>query len=525
MPSNDKEEPFYDFDNMSLESVNLRELVEIAQELDLDLEHRLAVLGDMDVSGFITKKGGIDDFVFPYLIIHGDFKCSKYSKVFPRVVTECFDCSNCGKDYIDNDTFIPLTREMNCAYSISNFDVLMGILPPDIEKIIVEPKLIKKDFLMQDLEHWKICFNFWKMYPNITVVDTKGNNLMDVFREIHQETSALLNQQEEQVEEEVKPKQVEEVLPTKTNGEYFERREVYTICRDNPDFEFLSDDDLGRLVRMVWSDNRRNGLRKIRMRCDDGAIVECITRDQLPLFNDDIKALLQEREKPKVKEELSPAKPEILVDEKPMLSEPTLKPIEIKKYIRRRDYNKVISSSGLTKAYGALKVINEINLDPLDIRLQGTVRMLKDGANVPMKVNTVKKEGGCCLSQSIDANFYKDPKRLVWRVADGPDGLIFVCVGFLANHNTQTNIDRYEEMRQEASDRIMYTEQDLDAFMEVEKLLNGRGDGGMPGGGPSKDKRDDKSMDKYYAPGESKSSDFMVADLVLSRINDFFKRR
>ena len=161
MPDDDEHEPFFDIKNMPKRMFTMRELSELAQYTELDLKHRWFIIGDVDVSGLITKNEKIDDSFFPYLIVHGDFKCSKYSQTFPRIIDGCFDCSDCGKDYINQGTFFPvLAKKVNCAYSVRDFDILMGILPNNIETLVVEPKLIKKSYLLKDEKHLKNVLPF-----------------------------------------------------------------------------------------------------------------------------------------------------------------------------------------------------------------------------------------------------------------------------------------------------------------------------------------------------------------------------
>lgn len=510
MPDEEGQDPFYDMQNMPLRTVSMRELLSKAQYHKLDLKYRWALIGDMDVSGLITKKEKIEDSFFPYLVIHGDFKCSKYSKSFPRIVCGCVDCSNCGKDYIDNDIVLPVfAKEMNCAYSVRGFDVLMGVLPNDLETLIVEPKLIKKSYLLQNQEHLENVLAFMRMYPNLNVQDTGGIDLKDVLQEIVKEIETKKNQTQEP---ENKKEEIKEDLPIKVSGKNLDRRDINMLCRMNPDFESLSDEELMRFVRVVLSGNRRNGIVKQRMKRGDGAIVDCITADQLPAVYADIKLLAREREKTQVIEETPVEMSDVEFEEQIPLSKSDVKPIKIKKYISLSQYKKVVSASSIDKADTALRVINDINLDPLDIKLQGTVRLLKDGANVPQKVNTVKKESGCCLVQSIDSNFNNDPKRLVWRVADGPSGLIFVCVGFSPEHNTQTSRDIYRKMRESAYKKRTYTDQELIGFADVQDLLD-NSSYGKADGDNAKDEA--KVIDSYDS----------VSDLILSQGLDILRRK
>ena len=109
-----------------LEGFTISQLPDINKLVNLNQNLRLVIFGDLDVGSLINKGSKFDDSFFPWLIIRGNFHCSKHSKNFPRVI-KTFDCSNLGKDYITKDTVLPSTYEINCAYSITDFDVLMGI--------------------------------------------------------------------------------------------------------------------------------------------------------------------------------------------------------------------------------------------------------------------------------------------------------------------------------------------------------------------------------------------------------------
>lgn len=454
----------------------IRELCALLKDLELSDAVCLGVYGDVDVRNLINRtKDSLDDFRFEYLFVFGDFFCSKYSKKFPKLVKGCFDCSRMGKDYIDKNTVFPYTYEINLAYSIRDFDVLMGILPNlpqdnDDKKltIIVEPKLIKKSFLLKDKEHLAITLDFVKMYPNVNVIDTSGNSLINVLREIDRDLT----------EEETKPQvnkiqqideQIQEIFQIKVEGRHLDKRDIFAFCRMNPEFDSMSDDEITRMVRLVLSDQHKNCIEKRRMRRDDGAIVDCIEATQLPHVFAKIKDAVKEREIVDIPQEI-PVVEKIEKTDSDSVSVP--QSIEIKKYMTRAQYKKIVASSGAVGANDALLAIAEVNLNPLDMKKrQGRVPLLKPGAMFPEPSGTVKKESGCCLVQSIDSSLHNDSKRIVWRVADGPDGLIFVCVGFSEHHNTKRKSDEYAAMREIAAKKVSYTTKELSGYCDVQNLL------------------------------------------------------
>ena len=89
----------------------------------------IKINGDLDLRNIVNKKDKTDYSYLRDIIVSGDFYPSKYNKIFPHRVDGTFDCSGLGKDYITKDTILPITHKINCAYSITDFDVLMNIMP------------------------------------------------------------------------------------------------------------------------------------------------------------------------------------------------------------------------------------------------------------------------------------------------------------------------------------------------------------------------------------------------------------
>ncbi len=226
----------------------LPKINELVNKLNQNL--RLCIFGDIDVHAVINKKNNFDDSFFPWLIICGSFHCSKYSKNFPRIVSETFDCSNLGKDYVTKGMFLPLTHEINCAYSITDFDVLMGILPETLETLVVEPKLIKKNFLLKDHEHRLKTLTFIDMYPNLTILDTNGNNLLNVLQEIDKDFENKKLESEAKKIEQI-TSVIQETFEIKINGKHMDVKEILAYCRTLPEYNSYSDDALERLIRNV----------------------------------------------------------------------------------------------------------------------------------------------------------------------------------------------------------------------------------------------------------------------------------
>ena len=510
-------------------NVSFLKLLEMIPYMVLDKSHYLVIIGNLDVSGYIKKNSVFDDSWIKYTNIKGDFKCSKFSKNFPNYVSGCFDCSNCDKGYIDKNTVFPLTRKINCAYSIRDFDDLFGLMRGGLEMLVVEPKLIKKSYLLESEEHFVKALSFMELYPTIKVVDTNyeedkkynmEKTLEDVVFEIFDEIEVKKSQQLVDNIENI-PEQKKQVLPLKIKEKHLERREVYIFCRINPDFDFLSDDELNRLVRIVWSENRLNGLDKQKMRDDNGKIVECINISQISIVYSDIKSLLQERKKTIVKEENPVVENAQNVEQEEIIYEPEVKPIKIKKYITERLYDSVSKTDDGRKK--VMRIMNEVNLNPMAHKQgpNGRIFILKDGELVLS--DRIKRETGCCFVQSIDGPLGADKKRLLWRFANGPKGMIFICEGFVLDHEMGKAKADYINRCRKIGEKKTYTEMDLRGYKEIEEFLDDDLDG-MPPDGPSKNDHSNKSISEYETM-EKSGNDSKISDSLILHALDMFRRR
>lgn len=436
----------------------------------------IKINGDLDLRNTIHNKCITDYSYLKDVCVSGDFYPSKYNKIFPHRVGGTFDCSGLGKDYITKDTILPITHKINCAYSITDFDVLMNIMPKRydnnydefdttcVKTLIVEPKLIKKEFLSQNKEHFTNVLNFIEHYPYVTVLDTKGNNLLDMLvekcrdKKVTQEPTVI----------EITTTPSEKTFEQKIQGQHLEVKEILTILRTLPQYDIYTDGELDRFIRFVLSDQRKNGIQKKTMRRTDGANVICIDASQIELVKQDLQNVINERIKEeKTITEYIPTKTNEFLKTEPVKR----KPIKIKKYITT-DLLKKIEKSSKQNVNTVLQAINEINIDPLEMQLQGAVHIIKD--NKETVSATVTRESGCCLVQSIDSSNHTDPKRIVWGIADGPDGLIIISISYIEHHNTKKASNKYRDLRDNAYKKQTYTQQELDAkgYIDIETLIN-----------------------------------------------------
>ena len=106
------------------------------------------------------------------------------------------------------------------------------------------------------------------------------------------------------------------------------------------------------------------------------------------------------------------------------------------------------------------------------MQFQGPVHIIKNGKETVSA--TVKKESGCCLVQSIDYSNHDDIKRIVWGIADGPDGLIIISIGYREHHNTKKASNLYADLRNQALKKQTYTQQELKnkGYIDIDILIN-----------------------------------------------------
>ena len=284
----------------------------------------IIIKGDLDAKTLIKNK--FDFSYLPRIVVTGNYTCSKDNKIFPYQVDGTFDCHGLGKndgkkntDYITQNLVFPITQKINCAYSFTDFDVLMNILPQDLETLIVHQDLITKKSLSKQ-KHLTNVLNFITKYPNVTILDSDGKNLLDVLIKCIQNTDT---QNSENITK--NPTVIENIFEQKIIGKHMDIKDILKYCRTKQEFNIFSDDVLERLIRGVLSDLRKNGIEKKKLHRDDGVIVNCIDASQKELLCQDILKIATEREN---KEEIE----QQIIKQTPMTVK--RKPIKIKKKLK-----------------------------------------------------------------------------------------------------------------------------------------------------------------------------------------------
>lgn len=428
------------------------------------------ILIDGNLDAKRLQKTNFDFSYMKRIIVNGDFICSKNNRVFPYMVKGTFDCQAFSKGDITKNTVLPFARTINLGHSITGLDVLIDILeegvntilPAGIQTLIVEPAMIR-----ENSQYLDIAKKLVEVCPGLTITDTKGNK----FGQKKVESKKTEPQKPE------KPAPVKKTLEQKIPGKHMGVKDIIKYCRKERknDFGELSDDALKRLVQQVLSNQRKNGIEKKMMKLADGTPVVCIDASQIDDVCTEIIKIMKEdaaREELKSKPVDTPIKKD--KTPKRVTKRDVEQPISITKYISY-DLYKNIETSSQHKIDDVLRDINEINLDPIDPKMQDQTRIhiIKNGVRT---VSTnVKRDGGACLVQSVDSSIKTDKKRIVWAVANGPDGeMIIVGIGFCDDHDPTKKSKKqgYDYLRQFAFKKRTYTKEELSKYMKVEDLLN-----------------------------------------------------
>jgi hypothetical protein len=239
---------------------------------EFNKEHPLIIYGDVDLRKYRPQNTKIPPF--ENVFVRGNFYCSKHVKIFPDIVAHgIFDCSNCGKDYIDKYTKLPLAMsEMNCEYSINELKVLFGKLPKQLKKIIVEKNLISKDNLLNNPEKMLAARQFVNMYPDIVVTDKTGKFVLDSI--LHDIDNPKIDVQEPKIKEiEIEIQKI----PLKTNND-IDINDITLFVNKHEEFDKynLTDDEIKRFIKIVFSDSRANCVKKYQKMRQDGEVVSCV---------------------------------------------------------------------------------------------------------------------------------------------------------------------------------------------------------------------------------------------------------
>ncbi len=431
--------------------------------------------GDLNLRDYTRKDlEKFDVSCLASVIVGGDFYPSKFSKVFPYRVVGTFDCHGLGKNYLTSGVSLPITPKINCVNSIENYDVLMDILPQGLETLIVEPKLVRESFVK---ENFISVEAFIKKYPNVKVIGRNGIYLSDVYNAIKSGNNNASIETPQIVSEPVRPARKTEVntgVEQRKLGTHLTVNDLRKYCRTihiNGVYKYqdFSDADLRNLIKEVLK-KYTNLKTKQKKAMENGELVDCIDFSEFTLFVKNLDDFIEKYKEKKTESQQQVKEP---VRKKKQVTKPQSvgrTPMDIKKYITRNQFDEIAKSVKPDVALQLLHDVQDINLNPLDLRSNGTVPIVKNGTEI--SAPNITKYGGCCLRQKIKS------KSIIWHVANNENGgVILVCVGF------STNSDKMKELVSQALKLKMYTAAELDSrgYIDVKTII----DGGNSGNGNS----------------------------------------
>lgn len=380
------------------------------------------------------------------------------------ILNGSLDCSDFP---ITSKTVLPLTfKKLICKFSINDLGILIGRLPMGVSQVVVRTALLNNVRKNKD-GALEIARRFIAAYPDVTVTDEK-QTLADVIAEIDRAASAT------SVEKTDKQQTVEPDIATKTD-EWLDASELVTRCAAASDeIAALPRDAQERYVRIARSAKVRLNLKTGQFkRPSDGAIVQCVHVDCVPLLVNYILSSIAEQEEARIAKdatksvEKQPAKKVKPVQTKKTStyffgSEP-VKPIKIKKYISKSAWGQIRAKVGNNTGalLRVLQDIEDINIDPAKAHTTaGQVGFIKD--NQVQVSPTVTFKNGRCLTQGFGT--LDDRPRLVWGIC----GHSFVCQDFFPAHEGKAKL-KYNQLLREIN--ILASDLDLSEYLLVSDLI------------------------------------------------------
>ncbi|MBQ2005365.1 MAG: hypothetical protein II219_00985 [Alphaproteobacteria bacterium] len=377
------------------------------------------------------------------------------------IINGSLDCSDFP---ITAKTVLPLTfKKLVCKFSINDLGVLIGRLPMGVSQVVVRTALLNSVRKNKD-GALDIASRFARAYPNITVTDEK-QTLNDILMEIDRASAATAVTPQPSKPQTAKPE-----IAIKT-AEWLEGSELVAHCATASEkFASLSPDAQERHMRMARSAKVRLDLKTGQFkRPSDGATVQCVHVDCVPMLLDYILTSIAEQEESRAAKDASKTASKKSVAKpvaQPQKTQPSLfvgtsqvKPVKIKKYISKSAWTQIRSkcSCSVPELLRVLNDIDCINIDPASTMGNG-VFYVENG--VIRKSRTVKFKSARCLAQGFGKSDNRG--RIVW----GVSGNVFVCQKFFADHAVN---DEYQWYVRDLN--LDLSTMDLKEFLYVPDLI------------------------------------------------------
>lgn len=378
-----------------------------------------------------------------------------------------FDCSTCT---INADTVLP--KEIStliCKHSINSLDVLIGILPLSVRKVVVRPAIINavKDSIKKnatDDSAYKSAIKFIEAYPDITVTDGK-KTLAEIIQE-HNNTPEI-----------IKPKATTQIpampqIESQTD-DWMSVNELVPVCEEMLGDDVLQkmDKDLKRYIRQALTKKSNINVETREMKRADGTVVKCIHKDDIARVVEYITQSVIPQDDT-VTPEATPKKKSVKTEratavktesQKYYIGNREIHRVKIKKYISKAAWGQILSKVGknTNALLDILQDIENINVNPaLAHTASGQVVFIKD--NQVQVSPTVGFKNGRCLAQSFGT--LDDRPRIVWGIC----GNVFVCQNFYPAHEGKVKLEYNTLLR---TIDIDITKIDLKEYLLVTDLI------------------------------------------------------
>ncbi len=421
--------------------------------------------GDLNAEDIVFKN--TDNSWISNLTVTGTFKCDKHNKIFPAKVGT-LDCYNLRKNYITPDTQLPEAKVINCAYSVTGFDVLMDILPSGLRHLIVEPGMIRLEPNPQNPDapirklRLATAREFRKKYPRLKITDTNGKNLSDILKRLDNEGNLKPIK---------KPKTAPKPRTTPTNtlpnqiiGQHLSVPDLIMFCRTIPDKygkdKFPENNDLkDPITRALLSGKLKT--KKFVIARDGHTKIQVIDISEFELFTTILDQVIVEDEKAKAMKQVAKQTVHVVMPQKQQTVQPTKtneqNQTKIVKYIQPSVFDEIVSDVNYKFAMQVLHDIESVNTDPSDPTIKNNTSL---NSTAPTKIT---KAGGCYIKQTNGKE-----KTIIWIVAQDENGnKIFVCQGFFKKNTRPKKF-----ILQQGSRKLQtFTKEELNDYISVSSLI------------------------------------------------------
>ena len=378
-----------------------------------DFEHPLLIKSDVVMDN--GKKKLLPDF--SNVVIMGAFDCSSYT--------------------INADSKLPIgITELICLHSVNDLDVLTSVLPDSVRKVVVRTAILNSIKKESD-NALGLAQNFIEKYPYTVVTDGK-TVLSDVLNQLTVEQVGTSAEKVNSVPVQVQTEQ-------KTDEWLSMDELIFAYKQDKDAISGISDENIQRAIRIV-----RKKLNKRELMREDGVMVNCIHRDELPSL---VVAINQQQKRDSVQranarqKEVAHKTEQVTEKSVRQTSVPKLfvgnkelQKIVIKKYIKNNVWKEIQKhcKNDLDRQLEFLESIEVINIKPVDTAGK-KVCYIQDG--VLKTSSTVTFKNIQWLTQGFST--LDDRARIIWCMNEHG----FIATEYFEEHEKKQSVDYKKAIR------------------------------------------------------------------------------